>query len=83
MLDEARAALAASRPATALSALDAYAAAFPRGAMAPEADVLRIEALVKAGDRAAAMRLADAFLAREGQGPYVERIRSLLAPPKP
>jgi hypothetical protein len=78
MLDQARAALANGNPAGALSILDAYAARFPHASMAPEASMLRIEALVRAGDTAAARRVADAFLAHNPQSPYASRIGSLL-----
>ncbi|HEX8793712.1 MAG TPA: outer membrane protein assembly factor BamD [Polyangiaceae bacterium] len=77
-LQQARAALGAGDPARALSMLDAYGARFPHGAMAQEAVVLRIEALVRAGDRPAAQRAADAYLGANPQSPYVDRIRSLL-----
>ena len=77
-LDQARAALAQGNPAGALSILDAYAARFPHASMAPEATVLRIEALVRAGDTAAARRVADAFLASNPRSPYASRIGSLL-----
>lgn len=77
-LQQARAALGAGDPARALSMLDAYVTRFPHGVMAQEAAVLRIEALVRAGDRPAAQRAADAYLAAHPQSPYLDRIRSLL-----
>jgi tetratricopeptide (TPR) repeat protein len=43
----------------ALTTLDAYAAAFPRGELAAEADLVRVEALLAAGERAVALRLLD------------------------
>jgi hypothetical protein len=78
-LERARAALGAGEFARALSILDGYIDRFPHGAMAPEAAVLRIETLLKAGDRASATRFANAFLAIEPRSPYAARIRSLLA----
>jgi hypothetical protein len=77
-LDGARAAIAAGDPARGLSLLDGYVARFPRGTMRPEATVLRIEALMHAGDALAARRAADAFLAANPQSPYAPRIQSLL-----
>jgi len=77
-LDQARTALRSGDPARALSILDGYASRFPHGSMAPEATMLRIEALVKAGDRAAAGRVADGFLTMSPGSPYAARIRSLL-----
>jgi outer membrane protein assembly factor BamD (BamD/ComL family) len=77
-LDRARAALSAGDAPQALALLDAHNARFPHGAMAPEATMLRIEALVAAGDRASAQRAADAFIAQSPDSPYVSRVRSLL-----
>jgi hypothetical protein len=83
MLDRARSATSAGDTNRALSILDAYAVRFPRGAMAPEAAVLRVEALVKAGDRPGAMRFANAFLASAPHSPYATRIQSLLSASNP
>jgi len=77
-LDQARAAVADGEPARALSILDEYSAQFPRGAMGPEAAVLRVEALLSAGDRAAAERVARAFLQNNPTSPYGPRVKSLL-----
>jgi hypothetical protein len=82
-LDQARGALAAGEPARALAILDSYTVTYPRAAMAPEATVLRIEALVRAGDRPAAERLGTAFLESHPQSPYAARIRSLLGRTNP
>lgn len=43
----------------ALAALDEYAAAFPGGELAAEADLVRVEALLAVGEREAALRLLD------------------------
>jgi hypothetical protein len=83
MLEQARGALAAGDSARSLSILGRYAERFPRGAMMPEATMLRIEALVKAGDRGAATQFADAFLASDPESPYAARVRSLLETPDP
>jgi hypothetical protein len=82
-LDEARAALAQGDPARALSTLEGYARRFPRGVLGPEAAVLRIEALVAAGDRPAATRAAQSFLKANPASPYAQRIESLLVAPNP
>jgi TolA-binding protein len=77
-IDQARAALHSGDTRSALGLLDHYEARFPRGAMAPEAAVLRVEVLVKGGDRLGAKRVADAFLASNPQSPYAPRIQWLL-----
>jgi len=76
-LDTARTALRAGQPAKALAALDDFGARFPRAALAPEATVLRIETLRELGNRAAADRLADAFLRAQPNSPLAERVRKL------
>lgn len=83
LLDDARRAAERADFGHALSALDDYRAKFPRGAMTAEATVLRIGVLVRAGDRAAAKRIADAFLATDPDTLYVSRVQSLLAGTNP
>jgi hypothetical protein len=78
-LQMARTALAAHDSASALAALDLYKARFPAGRLAPEATVLRIEALVEHGDRAQASALADKFESSNPKSPYADRIRSILS----
>jgi hypothetical protein len=83
MLERARGALSAGELARCLSILDRYSERFPRGALAPEGTMLRIEALMNANDRSAARRLADAYLASDPDSPYAARVRSLLETPNP
>ena len=83
LLDEARGALSRGQPARALSILDAYVARFPRATLAPEATLLRVDALVHAGDRPAAERAAAALVANHLDSPYAGRVQSLLALPNP
>jgi len=61
-----------------LQMLDEYKVRFPSAVLAPESQVLRIEALVRKGDRAGATRLGEAFLARTPQSALAARVRSLL-----
>jgi hypothetical protein len=82
-LDQARTAMGAGNTTRALSLLDGYRARFPRGEMQPEATMLRIEALCRAGDRDSAERYARAFLAGDPANPYTKRVRSLLASSNP
>jgi hypothetical protein len=77
-LEEARGAFVGGDYALALRLLDAYQARFPRRTLGTEATVLRIETLTQRGDRAQAARLGRDFLARNADGPYARRVRSLL-----
>jgi hypothetical protein len=77
-IDLARRTLASGDPRRALGLLDDYAVRFPRGVLSAEATVLRIEALLRAGDRAAAQRLGARFLAANPTSAYVPRVQSLL-----
>jgi hypothetical protein len=61
----------------ALSALGRYASEHPRGVLAHEADVLRVEALLQAGDAPAALELAQQLLARHGESPHRARLEAL------
>jgi TolA-binding protein len=78
-LQVARTALAAHDAGAALGALDRYKSRYPQGRLAPEATVLRIEALIERGDRAQASALAERFEASNPKSPYLERIRSTLS----
>lgn len=77
-LDEARGALARGDHAQASRLLDRYAARFTKPRLGTEATLLRIETHVARGDRQAATRLGTAFLARNPNGPYARRVRSLI-----
>lgn len=63
LLQEARAAALRGDRSTATAALDRHARAFPRGALAPERWVLRVELACAADDPEAARREAAAFAA--------------------
>jgi hypothetical protein len=77
-LDAARAALRAKKPALSLRALDDYAKAFGRGALEPEAIVLRIDSLLAADERAEAVTLGKQFLERFPRSPHAPRVRAEL-----
>jgi TolA-binding protein len=77
-LDTARAALARGDTARALADLDAYERRFPSGVLAPEADVVRIEALFASGDISAARGRAGRFLASHSNSPLAARVRELV-----
>ena len=73
----AKAALASGDAAESLRDLDAYRIRFPRGRLAQEASVVRIEALLKSGNQAAANAAADRFLNANPDSPYSARVRTL------
>jgi len=80
-LDAARTALRAGKAQQALVTLDRYDATYAKsGALRVEATALRIEALVRAGDRSKAAKLASEFQASHPRSPYAARIRALLGP---
>jgi hypothetical protein len=71
--------LEVASPAAALEQLDRYSHAFPQGALRAEADVLRVEVLLRAGRATEARKLAQLWLEREPAGPYAAKLRSLVA----
>jgi hypothetical protein len=80
-LDRARR-LVANEPTKALRVLDDYEQRFPSGDLAPEALVLRVEAFVRAGERARAESLGLAYLSRHPRSPHAKRIRTILGWPE-
>lgn len=77
LLDVARTEVT-SAPTRALATLQEHARRFPNGALGTEADLLRVEALVKAGRRAEAVRLGQQLTAQGATGPLAERVQRLL-----
>lgn len=77
LLDVARTEVT-SAPTRALATLQEHARRFPKGALGTEADLLRVEALVKAGRRAEAVRLGQRLTAKGATGPLAERVQRLL-----
>ena len=78
-LDRARSALAAGDAARALELLAQYEQGFPKGTLRPEATYLKIQALSKAGQRAAARELARRFLAKHPSSPHAAQLQALLS----
>ncbi len=76
-LEHAQRALAAHDPAGALRWLDQYRADFPSGALASDATVLRVQALLAKGDRAGAKALAERYAKDHPDSPYAKRIEDL------
>jgi hypothetical protein len=77
-LDAARSALAGGDAADALDLLDRYARSYPRGRLAVEAEVLRIDAWAKTGRGDIARRRAEAFLRRNPGSVMASRVRGYL-----
>jgi TolA-binding protein len=79
-LDAARSTLAEGNFVGALSFLDAYFRTFPRGKLHPEAEVLRIDALAKAGRMSDARKYAQQFLRRHPSSVLAARVQTLAGP---
>lgn len=82
-LDAVRALLRGGDPRGAAAALVRYEARFPRGALAPEAAFLRIEALAAVGDDRGVVRLGRAFLETYPANPLGGRVRRLVSHASP
>ncbi|HET9933306.1 MAG TPA: hypothetical protein VFQ35_21525, partial [Polyangiaceae bacterium] len=78
VIDSVRAALSRGDTSGALSRLDGYAKTYPRGRLALEAEVLRIDALARSGQAAAASKRAEAFLRRFPNSVLASRVRGYL-----
>lgn len=79
ILGRARSQLVAGDAAGALRSLDEYSAERRSGALEPEATTLRIQALERAGARAAAARLAQSFLKAHPERSHDPSLRSIAA----
>ena len=77
-IDRARQALLDRARARALSELERYQARWPRGVFASEVLVLRVEAKLKLGDRASAVREARALIDARPNSRYAARLRALI-----
>lgn len=80
LVRRAKRALASGDAPGALTLLDEYALAFPRGKLAEEAAAIRVEALATAGETEAARSAGARFFQQYPSSPYGERVRSSLAP---
>jgi len=78
LIDEARRALRAGDPASALETLNRHRSEVERPRLEPEAQYLRMEAFAAAGNGAAAQRAASALLERYPKGPHAARARAIL-----
>ncbi len=79
-LDAARAELARGEARNALALLDGYAQKHPHGRLELEAEVLRIDALARGGQREAARARAEVFLRRHPNSVLASRVRAHAQP---
>jgi hypothetical protein len=82
LLDVARSKLGAGDARGALAALDEHSRTFPRGRLGLEAEVLRIDALSRAGETATAKKRAEAFLKRHPKSVLAPRVSRYLGDTK-
>jgi hypothetical protein len=82
-LDRARAELGRGQPVQAIAALDLYEREFPTGVLRPEADLVRLQAFARLGDKSAVGARARAFLARYPSSPHAPQVRALLGQAEP
>ncbi len=83
VIDQARSALANRDYTQTLRLLDDYSHHFSKHRLRSEATVLRIEALAGRGDRDAATRVGRDFLQSHSNGPYAQRVRSVIGDAAP
>ena len=81
LLDQARRDLKRGKPGAALASLHEYQRKFPRGRLFSEALVLRLDALVRLGQREQARQIADRYLKMNPRAPHGPRIRKLVGAP--
>jgi hypothetical protein len=79
IIDRARASVASGNTAAALATLDDYDRRFPRSSLSEESSLLRIEALARGADPAAAASLAAHFLQTYPASLHAERVRAILS----
>jgi hypothetical protein len=77
-LEQARGAFLRRDYSQTLRLLDDYGQRFPKRRLGTEATVLRIEALAARGDRQSATRIGRDFLQSQPNGPYAQRVRSVI-----
>jgi outer membrane protein assembly factor BamD (BamD/ComL family) len=78
LVDSARTMLASGDYAGAIRFVNKYESRFPRGAFTHEAEVVRIDAVVRSGQRAAAIAAAKRFVAAYPTSPHAPRMRALI-----
>ncbi len=77
-IDRARGALDSGDAARARHLVDAYESEYPSGTFTQEAEAIRIDALLREGNRAEAERAGKRFLGTYPKSPHAARVRTLL-----
>lgn len=77
-LDRARSELASGQARAAIATLDQHAKDFARGTLGMEAEMLRIEAMIRGDQPSEGRARGAALLARDPNGPYAKRLRTLI-----
>ena len=77
-LDQARQALASGNARGASQSLDGYDREFPRGALQPEAQFLRVQALLGEGRRAEASALARRLVVAHPAAAHAQKLKEIL-----
>jgi hypothetical protein len=80
LVDRARAAMKDGRTREALTELARYRQQWPLGVLTPEVTLLQIEAELRLGERASAVRRAREMIAAQPSGRYAARLRTLFDP---
>jgi outer membrane protein assembly factor BamD (BamD/ComL family) len=78
LVQQATRAFSGGETGVALAVLDAYRLQYPHGSLTEEAEVLRAQALAKAGDTTQAQALARRLLAADPNGVLAPRLRDLI-----
>lgn len=81
LVERARRQIEERQPAQALASLRAYGQSFPAGALAEEAELLRLAALAASGNRGLAAAGAETFLRLHPRSPLAPRARTFLTDP--
>lgn len=81
VIDAARRSLASGQVQEALVRLDHYDRTYRRGALRQESALLRVEALVRAGKRQEALRLARRLVSTTPNSPHQRRLETLVGQP--
>jgi outer membrane protein assembly factor BamD (BamD/ComL family) len=82
LLDQARAAVRTGANLQALKLLEKYERRYPRSQFRQEAQVLRVEALARSGQKQAAAALGKKFVAEHPESPHVERVQAVTGSPR-